>query len=970
MVRKEFKTINEIANEVIDGLKKVDNPFESPILVFHNTKIAQWFKTYYLKEHEEVMMNVRFMTLSVFLNGLINPKEEHKIVSRPEVRDYIVKVLLSKCAFDAANPEKPTNYIYKADGSVNGINLYEFADRLSSLFMNYEYDSEEMDTWTDGKWEKDIYDEVIKLAKADNCFTTRSLFDFVKGSKKFSDVRENLTDKVYIIDNSYITNLYNEILDAFNSPNVSVFSIEDVDKTYECEEVLSAPSVLREVEAVHSKICKIVHDNPKARFNDIVVYIPSMDDYANTVNQVFKQDDKEYPAIPYRIVGASKEQQDMICSLNILFEIANNRFFTRRDFNAFVKNPMVKYIWDISDEEIDSWMNAIDATNTFRNGKEYNDWNYLKKRLLLSKLVSNDSDIDNKTKIGSGDDYYLPYQSIDLDFDSVNKLIDIIDALLGWSNSFTDVLNNITLSRSDILGKVELLDALYSKKGEDGEESNYLYRTVLEEIEKVVAMSIDLPANTWLKMLIDSPNRYVSHPADMFAGGVTFMTLNSDNIVAEPYVFVMGLSSKAFPRVSIHSEIDYSKKHELSKVLDRRAIKNICLGTGHCICSFVGKDLKKDTECYPSEYMPKVIGGKGFTQIPLDEIRDYAELYTKKEFVNKAYYKGLVGGTPSSLSKSAKRSVAGIPENLDSVLNITDIKNYLDNTFVYKYNHLLQKNDDMDETICNEYEPVDAGSLTKYNVVKDLINSDATLPEQMVSTQLTKALPEQVLGNIYLEEYSNTADFVKEIISKGGYSYKALTPLELNTLKGTDTIKWTLNCNTDMYVKEDGNELSYIEPIDGHEWAKENNVKTKYFLNAYVYSLMDIVQNHNDEKEYIVNLNVGAHRKTYQTTPAEANEILGKLYDYMTNYQDTRYMDSEILKDIKDEMDAGNIDDSKKIPKTFSKFKDKIENDSKWKYFADSKMIDVYQAFGYGNNIKKELLDMADMILPCVKFLG
>ena len=970
MIRKDFRTIEEIANEVIDNLKNVKNPFESPILVFHNTKIIQWFKAYYLKEHAEVMMNVRFMTLSVFLNGLINSKEDHKIISKSEIRDYIVKVLLKNYSYDATNSEIPTNYIYNADGSINGINLYEFADRLSTLFMNYEYDAEEMDSWTDGKWEKDIYDEVIKLAKADNCYTTKSLFDIVKGTGEFDSVRERHTDKVYIIDNSYITNLYNEILDTFNSSNVSIFSIEESDISYECGEVFSAPSVLREVEAVHSNICEIVRDNPTTRFNDIMVYIPSMDDYANTINQVFKQDDKEYPAIPYRIVGACKEQQDMISSLNVLYEIANNRFFTRRDFNSFVKNPMIKYIWDISDKEIESWMKAIGATNTFRNGKEDNDWQYLKKRLLLSKLISNDSDIENMTLVGSGDDYYLPYQSIDLDFDSVNKLVDIIDALLAWSESFVGELNNIKLSSNDISKKIELLDALYAKKGEDGEETNYLYRTVLEENEKIMAMGIELPANTWLRMLLDSPNRYVSHPSDMFVNGVTFITLNSDNIVAEPYVFVLGLSSKAFPRVSLRSEIDYSKKHILSEELDLKAIKNICLGAGFCTCSYVDKDLKKDTECYPSEYMPKVAGGKRFTKIPLDEVRDYAKLFTKKEFINKSYYDGLVNGKAHSSGKCIKRSVAGIPKNLDSVLNITDIKNYLDNSFIYKYSHLLQKNDNIDETISNEYEPVDASALTKYNVVKDLINSNATKPEQIVSTKLVKALPEQELGNIYFDEYDSTADFVKNFIANEGYTYKALTPLELNTVKGTDHVKWTLNCNTDMYVKEDGDELSYIEPVDGHEKSTDKNVKIKYYFNAYVYSLMDIVQNHKAEKEYTVHLNVGAHRKSYQITPSEANEILGKLYDYMTDYKDTRYMDSEILKDIKDEMDTGNIDDSKKIPKTFTKFKDKIENNSKWKYFADSKMIDVYQAFGYSDNIKKELIETASMIIPCVKFLG
>ena len=80
MRKYEFNTVNDMADAVIEAFKAVSDPFESPIVVFHNTKAAQWFKAYYLKYCDEVMMNVRFMTLSVFVNGLINPKREHNII--------------------------------------------------------------------------------------------------------------------------------------------------------------------------------------------------------------------------------------------------------------------------------------------------------------------------------------------------------------------------------------------------------------------------------------------------------------------------------------------------------------------------------------------------------------------------------------------------------------------------------------------------------------------------------------------------------------------------------------------------------------------------------------------------------------------------------------------------------------------------------------------------------------------------
>jgi len=959
----KYKTINDIARAVITDIKTINNPFESPIIVFHNTKIAQWFKAFYLKEYPEVLMNVKFMTLNSFINNeILNSSKKYSIITRNQVKDYIVKVLLTKYSFDSSNTSNPINYIFNKDSithEVNGINLYEFAEKLSSLFNNYEFDNEDINSWVSDPqkaWEKDLYDEVTSLAKSDNCYTAKSLFESIKSTTEFEDAKNRLTSKVYIVDNSNITAFYNEVLNAFNHPEISIYSLDNPSDSISCDEIIAAPSILREVEAVHSRICKIVKDNPTIRFNDIAVFIPNLNDYVNTINQVFKQDDKEYPSIPYRIVGASKDQKDMISSLNILFDIANKQYFTRKDFNLFVKNSMVKYVWDIADEEIASWMNVIDATNTYRNGKDENDWDYLRKTLSLSILVSNDSSLENVTSINGKE--YLPFQSIDVDFASQSKLIDIINALLNWCDAFTNELNNLILNKNDLEKMEDLLDALYSKKGSDGEESNYLYRIVLDENERLIELDVPIPANTWIKLLLDAPTHYASHPADMFVNGVTFINLTIDNNVSEPYTFIMGLSSNNFPRVSLKSEIDYSLNHNLSEDLDNKALINILNGVEHCICSYVNKDLQKDAELYPSPCITAMTA-RTKTTICLDEYRDYGDLYTRKEFLYKNHYKGL---TDSTIVLGSPRLFNSNDGNIDSVLSISNFKKYLENPFKYKFNHLLAKSETDDEIINNQYEQLDNNRLTEYQLIKNIIESGNPNDEKSLS-EYTHLLPEKAIGSMYYKEYENKAMIVKSIIDIGGYVKKQLDSLEFTALDASGNIiqNWTMKCNVDMYAKNNNHELYYIEPVDGHaDVDPDKPIEQKYFFNAYIFSLMDLIENFDDGEEYNITINIGYHEKKYHANSNKAKEILSQLYTYMNDYNNTHYIDYKLLEDIKN---------AKDIPENISELKEKLKNSSEWKYWNDKALISIPQDFGYDDsNIQTKLLNEASKLNDCILF--
>ena len=133
------------------------------------------------------------------------------------------------------------------------------------------------------------------------------------------------------------------------------------DKKYIKPAVYCAPNTLREIEELHSRICKeIQEDNKKdkdnLRFSDFLVYAPDINKYSSAISRVFNQDGTNYPRIPYRIAGEITEKRQINNALDVLFDIANKQFFTRNDFHKIIKNPMIQIVNGFTDKDASMWM--------------------------------------------------------------------------------------------------------------------------------------------------------------------------------------------------------------------------------------------------------------------------------------------------------------------------------------------------------------------------------------------------------------------------------------------------------------------------------------------------------------------------------------------------------------------------------------------------------------------------------------
>ena len=61
--------------------------------------------------------------------------------------------------------------------------------------------------------------------------------------------------------------------------------------------------------------------------------------------------------------------------------IINNQFYTREDFDDLINNNAVKFIREITEENVNSFRRAIVDMNSYRKS----DWDYAKKKIINLK---------------------------------------------------------------------------------------------------------------------------------------------------------------------------------------------------------------------------------------------------------------------------------------------------------------------------------------------------------------------------------------------------------------------------------------------------------------------------------------------------------------------------------------------------------------------------------------------------------
>lgn len=824
-----------LADNMIETIKKCwKNPLVSPVVVFTNLQTEQWFKLHAIKTHD-VMMNINMMRMESFMFNALKTDENQSLLTPGLLRDFIIKKLLSEKNgaryMDALkNNDNIVNYLYLTDeaNKINYQHLFDLADVLSKLFIEYEATRDNIDDAIPGAdWQKDLYWDVIGdgivlndrqyntcpgLAKKNRrenkgniIFNHSDLPVFVFGFSGMGQTYRNLLKELAKNTDVYVylqtpsgksyeenNNIFLKHWAQFGKTNRRLFDADEctenllaeyksdstlgqiqnaISNDNDCAKITkiddtltitSAASKIREIEIVHSKICKLLKDK-NATLKDILVLAPDIEQYKSAITAVFDQADStsgQYPSVPISIVDYCGKNLAILDALQTLQSILKNRGMSRKLFWGLVKNPVIQHRYKISDDDVsDAFLQWIDAMQVFRvhtqNDMNNDDWENATNRMLIAKLT------DRPVLIGT--DKIEPFSDFNTeDNDTLNKFLQICDSIKNkWVNRFK---NLEILNKNDIedlqffLGDLFELDGCSDSKMK---KESVVLGKINHKLEQLKEVSDTFPLEYVLQALIDNVSEIKINTGAVFTRGVTFASMTANRILPAKYVFLIGISSDACPGTNSEIALDRRKSRPQNgdnDVPSKNKNAFLCqLMATHdeMHISFVDKDLQSDNVFYPSCILDVLMRYTGIEiqNIGIDEKRKWDDLYTPRERRNKKIYLQL--NAPQANIPGAKQStVQTTATQLPDRVRIKKFMYFLENPLKFYADYTFGFEED--DTAIKEMEDIKLGGLDKSNLkkrlIKPIVNNEATDWQAPVYKDL---LPNAPFGEIEFYKLKN-----------------------------------------------------------------------------------------------------------------------------------------------------------------------------------------------------------------------
>lgn len=1079
--------LNLLADKMIEKIRECwKNPFESPAVIFTDPKTEQWFKLHWLKNPEAgktVLMNLKTLRIQQFLFDLVKPEnpafQNVQKLSVELLRDAIITKLTSKVAgkyyFESLGSPELSVYLTggSSESKINPNHLYDFAQNIASLFLDYE--DTRPDTLNEllskQAWQQKLYNDIISERGLNlEGVNYMTLFQLVKENKKLNGdaltFRWKKDRPIFIFGFSGIGQIYRKILDEFSSAyqlevflqladipekpenqllknwgafgreqfglwtnnctaqtltseksfckrdsllhrsqksiaGDTAFTKEEYDAKDTSLTLTGAPTRLREIEALHSKICKLLAQNDGTQLGDILVLAPQIQDYKTVIEQVFDQTDQfaagsSFPYLPYTIADYSGERSLTAEALTVFFGILRKGYLSRSDLFSLLHNYLVQTVRGISDEEVSDWADWATKLNIYRDREGHEEWKKAKARLLLSRLTSD--------LVKTNDRQFLPFESMTTaDSTSLYNFIQVIDELEEWASySEKDKFQVDDINRLEELLKKWLLP------GDDMSGNLYneslVFQNVVEEIERQrLTAAPELFSDCFANALFDRSAAVTLHSANILAQGITFANFESNRILSAKYIFFIGLDSKSFPGIDSENELDLrgGKGQRLpgdESIPDRNKNAFLCQlmsAREGLFFSYVNKNLQKDEDFFKSSvlgdlfqtlYEPgtdkdgkaKLENTEYEKQIKIDEDRSWNELYTPREFRNKHNFIALQesGSSQTSAAEQASSSqttAATLPDRI----TIGQMKKFLQDPFVYMVNQKLTNNYDDEEKEALEFEPIFLGAKTSSELRKEYIQADLKgeekLSEEALSFDLNNlnALPDSFFGQRAIKTvFQNAEDLVKAIKEKdlmtSPFSFNENKMLQVKQLPGITSKDWFISGELAWYNKS----YTEVKNIVTLELSNSEDV-----LTGYITSLMLLASLPEDDKdEYSVSLFFGSldkdnkphvnSEKSFKATGDIARLILNKIYKAMFISQFQKCAPEALVY-----TDLVSPKDGKPI--TFKEFVNELTKDygkGKWQYFSKRKLFEPETDLGYDDdNFDQEWTaaknQMAELIL-------
>lgn len=940
------KRLQDLANSLINEIKSKNDCFSTTTIAFPNPLVQQWFVSYWLEtQGDAVLMNVEFKLLNDILPYLVK-EESYKLIKK----DNLTKVILSIISDPKENiiPKEVKKY-YEGDA----VKLNDFASSLAELYLDCYKDNFELPETGDFAYQKTLFDKIVDFCG-----------DFHFGTIKKPTPKGTSDKEIFLFGFNKLDKIYRYLIDNCNF--VKEYSLELDDTSKVDYTITNAPSMVREIEAIHSKICEQLKNG--ARVSDFYVVAPNIGDYENVIERVFRQNDVEYPSIPFVIRHHNKKESDVCIALKTLYRIAINGFFTRLDFYKLITNPIVQKVRHIDDDNVEDWMKTIIKLNIFRDHDFLDDWNYLRKRLLLSKVSSVNFE-DNLVSLKDSD--YLPYSEIGYDDENILKIVQLIDDL----NELIKLVEGEDLIKKELVNEIKVqLDKWFSfSNGEN--ETNAQYKKILnaisafEEIEEKY-----IPLDVFFYALFESGTSTSVQKGFAFSQGITFADFDINSVVSKKYIFFIGASSNAIPVAKVISELDARKAapinddQETLYLLYQNSLEKFYV-------SYVRIDLKNEEEFYLSPIVNelnkregKYVDENSYIQVDLDEKRPYSQLFTRKEFNDKAYFENLLGENNIKFKKSIKKEEEVF--SFSEVVSTSNMEKFLKEPLMIKSGILFNYDEDNQSKIRNEWEPFELDHLTRFNLFKkvlfEMLNKTFDYEELLKQFTLNNKIPiinqesQEAIFHGLVESCLETYNFINDY-SNGNYKLERIEAVKFN-LPGKK--EWILNSNDSYCLYENGLDRTYFELKEIYDKA----VDAKEVIKLYIIALMDLSLLRT-KNIYHVSLvrslsldeattpNGDRGKWEFDITSYKATLLLDKIHDLMCDYLYNAFAPLKLINEDIEE---------------FSDLVDETYGDhSTWAYFAHRNIFKWDKDLGYDSQNFKvaDYYENVNRQIDCIIFL-
>ncbi|MFA6622704.1 MAG: exodeoxyribonuclease V subunit gamma [Fibrobacteraceae bacterium] len=499
----------------------------------------------------------------------------------------------------------------------------------------------------------------------------------------------------------------------------------------------AAPTRLREVESLHTKVCKLLENG--ARLDEILVLSPVLDDYRVAIEQVFNHVPHDSPFyIPYTIADSPEKESFTASALNILLRIRSEKNLSRPDFFDLVKNPVVQAVRGITPSQVADWETWVSDMNVYRDvsdsdgKKSPHGWTFGVRRMVLARLMDRPYDL--------GEDTYHPYSDLESGNDAgLGKFLACIDSLEKWASAGDSVSESSIADTENFLNEWlnSRLNFLESKA----------VRTMLDALQNLRwqfrAGRADVNFSEAAFALGSALGNIKTGNGNLFTGGLSFMKLAMNRSLPIRYAFILGMGAKEFPGSNPENTLDLrlfaARWPGDDRTIDKNRYTFLCQlvnAKDGLFLSYVNKNLQKDEDLVCSGIVRDLqnfialsdkASGANFTEeiVPLDETRPWNELYTKRALRGKRQNAAVPedktepdGFRETEFPDSGKMSSA--PDKIPERIYGWQLKKFLQNPFEFQVTEALDLPEDEADATIDAFEPVAVDGLQLHSLNREL----------------------------------------------------------------------------------------------------------------------------------------------------------------------------------------------------------------------------------------------------------